>query len=422
MEAYRHHLLPALLAVFAAAPCAAEEPGAIRLPTWIEPDEALAPRPASHESAPSPGNVKRPGDLGELMASFEEPAPLQLAEPPRPVTTGEAPTLERLVRQLEHAASEARTAHLLTRLLNRYETTRAKLQADQELALIARCDEVGSWAHDSRGRLRAEAGRAQSAIDDFRASLAIDETNASARHGLAVSLAEAGFTGEALEQFSRVLADQPHSHEARRNRALLHLSLGRSESAVADLDAALGMPTARGAERASLLRIRATAFQATGRLRESATDLNEAIRLDPKDAAAYTLRGHVFAEGGFYDQAINDYQAALHADPADAEAYRSLAWVLATCPEKRLRDPQTAIEASWRARRLLGQDDFLTLDASAAAHAAAGDYAEAVRLQQQALLSAADVATNAARERLRFYKASRPYIAKRPGVSSAATR
>ena len=417
MEAYRCHLLPTLMAVFAAAPCVAEESGAIRLPAWVEPDEALAPRPASHESAPTPRKASRPGDLGELMAAYEEPAPLKLASPPRRVSSGPASATERPVRQLEHAASEARTAHALTRLLSRYTKTRARVHKEGEAELVARCDEVGSWAHDARGRVRAEAGRAQSAIDDFRAALAIDQTNVSARHGLAVSLAEAGFTGEALGQFSRVLTAQPHSHEARRNRALLHLSLGRSESAVADLDAALGMPTAVGRERASLLRLRAAAFQAAGRLRESATDLNEAIRLDPADADAFTLRGHVFAEGGFYDQAINDYQAALHADPGAAEAYRSLAWVLATCPEKRLRDPQTAIEASWRARRLLGQDDFLTLDASAAAHAAAGDYAEAVRLQQQALLAAADVATDAARERLRFYEASRPYVARRPAAA-----
>ncbi len=426
MEAYRHHLLPALLMVFAAAPCVADEAGAIRLPAWVEPDEALGPRPASHVSAPSPGQAHGAVDLGNLMKAFEEPAPLKLGATPRLVgpslarpseAAAEPSEATRLVRQLEHAASGARTSHTLTRLLSRYATTREKLVEQEAVALVDRVDEVGSWAHDARGRLRAQAGRNQSATDDFRAALAIDENNASARHGLAVSLAESGFVREALEQFSRVLGAEPQSAEARRNRALPHLSRGRHESAVADLDAALDSLTADSHEKAGLLRLRAPAFQATGRLRESATDLNEAIRPNPRDATAYTLRGHVFAEGGFYDQAITDYQAALHADAGNAEAYRSLAWVLATCPEKRLRDPDTAVEAAWRARRLLGRDDFLTLDASAAAHAAAGDYAEAVRLQQQALLVAADAPTAEAQQRLRAYKSSRAFVANRPGLS-----
>ncbi|QDT67720.1 Tetratricopeptide repeat protein [Planctomycetes bacterium MalM25] len=413
MEASRQRLLPILATILVAAPCAAEESGVIRLPSWVEPDDALGPRPVAHESAPAPGQATRSFDLGELMTAFEEPAPLKPAPAVRLASATEGPSAERLVRQLEHAASEARTAHALTRLLSRYTSTRRELVEQEAEGLVQRVDEVGSWAHDARGRLRADEGRTQSATDDFRAALAIDTANTSARHGLAVSLAESGFVLEALEQFSRVLLEEPQSVEARRNRAQLHLSRGRPESAIADLDAALELPITGTRERGNLLRLRATAFQSAGRLRESATDLNEVIRLDPRNAAAYTLRGHVFAEGGFYDQAISDYQSALHADAGSAEAYRSLAWVLATCPEERLRDPEMAIESAFRARRLLGHDDFLVLDASAAAHAAAGDYAEAVRLQQRALLVAGDAPTAEAERRLRDYKASRPYVAER---------
>src|SRR5690606_36301978 len=145
-------------------------------------------------------------------------------------------------------------------------------------------------------------------------------------------------------------------------------------------------------------------------------DLDEALRLNPKLAPAQTARGHVYAEAGYYEQAITDYRTALDADPESVEAYRSLAWTLATCPQPALRSPQTAVEAAWRARRLLGRDDFLTLDASAAAHAAAGEFAEAVRLQQRAVLIADSSAATEAQQRLRLYERSKPYVAVGPAT------
>ncbi len=151
----------------------------------------------------------------------------------------------------------------------------------------------------------------------------------------------------------------------------------------------------------------------------TSADFDEALRLAPQHAEARTARGHVYAEAGYYDQAIADYRGALDADPKSIEAYRSLAWLLATCPKASYRSPSTAIEAAWRARRLLGSEDFLTLDASAAAHAAAGEFAEAVRLQQRALLNVPPgdaAATAEARQRLQLYEHGQAYVAAGPAT------
>jgi tetratricopeptide (TPR) repeat protein len=53
--------------------------------------------------------------------------------------------------------------------------------------------------------------------------------------------------------------------------------------------------------------------------------LNQAIRLDPKFAAAYVQRGILYSEQKDYSRAISDYQQAIHADPQTEEAHYRLA-------------------------------------------------------------------------------------------------
>lgn len=373
---------------------------AIRLPAWVEASASTRVQPATHVSAPRP---KSPADLAPLL---EQHAP---ALSPTPIQ--QEASAGRLVRQLQHAASEARTAHALTRLIQRYQRARPQVIAEGLPRLLERLDRLASWAYASRGKLRATEARRFDAIEDFRASLVLDTSNHAARHALAVSLAEAGQTDQALDEFTKVIRARPDSSEARRNRAAVHLGRSELSEAVADCDAALRTLPADSLGRAATLRLRGAALHAAGRLRDAASDFNEAIRIDSGDAAALAARGAIFAEGGFYDQAAADYEAALHADPSYAEAYRGLAWLLATCPEPRIRNAATAVEASWRARRLGGADDFLTLEASAAAHAAAGDFGEAIRLQQRALLAAGDQVGTDSETRLRIYEAGRPFVA-----------
>ncbi len=50
-------------------------------------------------------------------------------------------------------------------------------------------------------------------------------------------------------------------------------------------------------------------------------DYNEAIRLAPKDAAAFLNRGFVYAAKQDYDRAIADYSEAIRLAPKDAAAF-----------------------------------------------------------------------------------------------------
>ena len=50
---------------------------------------------------------------------------------------------------------------------------------------------------------------------------------------------------------------------------------------------------------------------------------SEAIRLDPKYAAAYSNRGAAYGGEGQYDRAIADFSAAIRLSPEDARVYKN---------------------------------------------------------------------------------------------------
>jgi Tfp pilus assembly protein PilF len=60
-------------------------------------------------------------------------------------------------------------------------------------------------------------------------------------------------------------------------------------------------------------------------------DLSAAIKIDPKDAHAYSFRGELYLKKGMFQNAVDDYTAAIKIEPdvsfhyrRRAEAYRAI--------------------------------------------------------------------------------------------------
>ena len=75
-------------------------------------------------------------------------------------------------------------------------------------------------------------------------------------------------------------------------------------------------------------------------------DFDQAIDLDPEDAAAYNNRGLAYANKGDLERAIADYDQAIALDPEDAYAYnnRGVAYFLIGNHDQALADLGKAIE------------------------------------------------------------------------------
>ena len=92
-------------------------------------------------------------------------------------------------------------------------------------------------------------------------------------------------------------------------------------------------------------------------------------------------------------------------------AWNNFAWVLATCPEERLRDGRAALEYALKACALDGKKAYY-LGTLAAAYAEVGDFARAVEWQQKALdlrVGYSDKDVEKARQRLALYQDAKPY-------------
>lgn len=98
--------------------------------------------------------------------------------------------------------------------------------------------------------------------------------------------------------------------------------------------------------RGSLYVLRGLIYQTTGEPRIALADYNEAIRLDPADAAARLLRADLLASVKHaYDRALADYDEAVRLDPKLVVAliHRGDAWMAKGDPKRALQDYDRAI-------------------------------------------------------------------------------
>ena len=86
-----------------------------------------------------------------------------------------------------------------------------------------------------------------------------------------------------------------------------------------------------------------------------------------------------------YDNALEDYKAAIRLDAGFDEAYLSRAWLLASCPNVRLRDPKKAVESATKACELTHWHAPHDLGGLAAVYAETGDVTAALKWHARAL-------------------------------------
>ncbi len=126
------------------------------------------------------------------------------------------------------------------------------------------------------------------------------------------------------------------------------------------------------------------AYRNGGQLDEAENSFRKAIRLKADwPSAHYNLRLTLQAKGQL-NEAIAEFNKELELEPENAGKHNDLAWLLATCPDPKVRDPQRAVELAKKAIKLApGADGFWkTLGA---AHSRSGNWKAAVQALKQAM-------------------------------------
>jgi tetratricopeptide (TPR) repeat protein len=209
----------------------------------------------------------------------------------------------------------------------------------------------------------------------------------------------------ALDEFSQAVRLRPRDAGAHVGRGTAHEVLGHLEQAAADYTAALALPPEGDVGYA----LRAQVRQRQGRLDEALADLSQYARLHPEDPRTYRARAAIHKERGAPAEALADLNTAHRADPENPLFCNSLAWMLATCPDDRLRDGDRAVTLARQACEATGWNNSYCLDTLAAACAETGVFTEAVHWQTQAVNLSPEELNPARQARLEMYQAGRPY-------------
>ena len=203
-----------------------------------------------------------------------------------------------------------------------------------------------------------------------------------ARLDEAFKLAESGKATEALTRIDSIIASNPDNWRAHFLKAAVLVLVKRQDDALQQID--------------------------------------ESIKLARKSNVSYTLLAQLYSskartciDAHRYEDAKKALDGAIHVDSNDTTSMNDLAWLLATAPEPRVRNPHRAVSLAQKCCGLNQWTNAYSIDTLAAAYASAGNFGQAVRYQQLAMqtLNKSERAEQltAMQDRLKLYSNHEPY-------------
>ena len=133
-------------------------------------------------------------------------------------------------------------------------------------------------------------------------------------------LARSGKAAEAQAAYDKALALDPYNVQALNGRGLIHQAEKRHAEAIEDFSSVHGLVP----QRADPLIARATSYLALDKVKEAATDLDEAVQSDPSNGHAWSMRGLAYEKLGDKAKAAASYNRAIAIRPRDDAARSGL--------------------------------------------------------------------------------------------------
>ena len=240
-----------------------------------------------------------------------------------------------------------------------------------------------------------------------------------------------------IARLSPLIAQDSKNPQLYMVRAAAYQGKGELSSAIADCDKAIQFDphTARP------FLLRAALFYDVSNWDGAFSDFNKYISSRPKDPSGFYIRASTSERRGNFAKASEDYQQALRIYPKGSRgtntliadrinlqpevpgfvwafhvtAYdqvcNSLAWLLATCPEAKLRDGKKSVELATQVCESNDWKSGMFIDTLAAAYAETGDFDSAIKFENKALQLAASSSKESEgdQHRLSLYEQHQPY-------------
>jgi Tfp pilus assembly protein PilF len=163
-------------------------------------------------------------------------------------------------------------------------------------------------AYSNRALVHRQMKKFDLALADYNRAIAIDANYEPAYLGRGMLYREQGQATPAFEDFNKAIALKPANKEAYYNRGLLYQSQKQHNYAIGDFTTAIGLPPAQQVEP---MVARALSYIATSDFKSAASDLDNAVEIDPQSLQAWTARGLAYERLGDKEKAAGSYARAL---------------------------------------------------------------------------------------------------------------
>ena len=244
------------------------------------------------------------------------------------------------------------------------------------------------------GRILAFRGSPDESTAKFREAVRLYPTNAEASMELGLNLMMSGRTNEASRCFSTARQLEPGLAEQNKLTAKALMNRGELEPArrrlilacclkPEDVEARLTLAFCLRPKDAPAAENPGTFSGYLGRLDDAFYQYEKTLRFRPA-ASAYAHLGSAFAANGMLVEAQQEYREAVRLYPDDANALDILAWSLATCPKRELRNGREAVQFATQAVELTGWQQPGFIGTLAAAQAEAGQFSKAIETAKKA--------------------------------------
>jgi tetratricopeptide (TPR) repeat protein/mono/diheme cytochrome c family protein len=236
---------------------------------------------------------------------------------------------------------------------------------------------------DDRAALLADFGPKVLAEDaaGYETLLKSEPANARLHEAAAIIYLTLGRVDAAVARLTDAIRLAPDAPSAHYNLGTAYAWQRRFEAAAGEFRRALQLQPDHVAAHVNL----AVALRSLDRAGEAERHLERALQIDPHNAAAHTNLAAIRRASGRTREAVAHYRSALVANPDLLEALADLSWLLGTSSDGEIRDPVEAVRLAGHAAALTGERDIRVLDSLAAARAAAADFDGAIAAIERAL-------------------------------------
>lgn len=210
-----------------------------------------------------------------------------------------------------------------------------------------RLDLKDARAHVHLAVILNDQGKPDEAILQLRTALELDSNNALAQNRLGVILNEQGKPDEAIVYLRRAIELNPNAASALDHRYLAAalMSRGTFDEALIDYSKALALSPADWGTWDD----RGMLYLAQDQPEKAIADFTRSIAIHSEAAWVWHHRSNAYVSSGHWRQALADLSKTDELEPQNDDTQRDLAWLLATCPELKLRDSERAVRLATQA-------------------------------------------------------------------------